>query len=84
MNGCHNRRLLGQRPAQVQDGWVYAAEGASWAGGVLVLRTARMTTVPHATSTDCQYTHSAAGRLDPGCAGCHWRASATTQELISA
>lgn len=64
-HGCHNRPELGQVPRPVQDGWYM--DGTT--------RAPRMVAVSHAMTKDCQYTHSEAGRADPGCEGCRWRAT---------
>lgn len=64
--GCHNRPEF--RPTfPVQAGWYM--DGYT--------RTPRMESVRHVMSTDCQFTVSEAGRVDPKCDGCrHKRANA--------
>lgn len=68
-NGCHNRPPLGASRV-VQNGWAHLP-------GVDLLhpRVEALAVVPHAMTVDCQYTHSEAGRVDQGCAGCRWRAA---------
>lgn len=33
----------------------------------------RTTVIPFRMSTDCQYTKTHLGQIDPGCTGCKWR-----------
>jgi hypothetical protein len=61
--GCHNRPPLGSRPIPMQDG--YYLDG--------VTRTPRLVPLPFRMSRDCHYGQDA-GRTDPKCAGCQWRA----------
>lgn len=70
MNGCHNRQPLGDAH-MVRDG----VRAISLYGDEhYVFTVPQLVRLKHATSTECQYTHSDAGRVDPGCVGCCWRA----------
>jgi hypothetical protein len=72
LHGCHNRPPLGKARI-VPDGdesIVIQAIGESDAS-VILAPTWRE--VPHATTTDCQYTTSPAGLRDPACTGCRWK-----------
>lgn len=65
-NGCFNRPEF-RRVYPAQDGWFNdgTRENAT--------RTPKLVAVPFRLAPDCQYTHSEAGRTDPGCVGCRWK-----------
>ena len=67
-NGCHNRKPYATSYL-AQDGHHQLQEGVT--GNP---RAPRYVEVPHAMTTDCQYTHTDLGRKDAGCHGCKWRA----------
>lgn len=60
--GCHNRPPFRG---------VYKAQDGYFAAGFE--RTDRMKATRHVMTTDCQYTKTDLGKVDPKCAGCKWR-----------
>lgn len=72
-NGCHDRPPLG-RVRPVQDG--HETLTLELPGQPRVQWVApRYVSQKFAMTTDCQYTHTDAGRVDPGCEGGRWRSS---------
>ena len=69
MNGCHNRAPL-KTLVVVQDGWYM--DGYT--------RTPRMASIPNPMTKTCQYTRTALGAADKGCAGCKWQIETTQGE----
>ena len=67
--GCHNRPPLGE-PRMVP--------------GINKHGRDCYELVPHAMTRECQYTHSQAGRVDPQCEGCRWRAPDAAEEVQQA
>ena len=62
--GCHNRAPLKTRVV-VQDGWFM--DGVS--------RTPHMVSLPNPMTKDCQFTHTALGKIDKKCTGCAHKVS---------
>lgn len=69
MNGCHNRPPY-RESQPVQDG--HYMDG--------VTRYPKMVPLRFVMKTDCQYTHTALGRVDQGCAECIWKSKAAPQQ----
>ena len=70
---CHNREpfkaeMTLQRVVAKVQRW---GEGVGRMSGTVIVP--EVTVVPFRNSTDCQYTLSNLGQIDPGCAGCKHR-----------
>lgn len=73
--GCHNRELKSENVVRqvVVTTQAYRTSARPRDTVTETVFSSKVVAVPFRNTTDCQYTLSGLGRIDPGCHGCKWR-----------